>query len=382
MADEPNEAEVLEEAMDAHRKGDHDRSIALCGRLIEADAEWAQPFYFRGASFLAKGDPERALIDLGRAIDLLGPEAPYFAYHDRGRALAALGRHQEALADYERAVALRPDRGSTRNRMGTSLYHLGRLDDALAASGEAIRLEPGRADFHFDRGAVHLNRGEFDEAIADFSRAIELDPDAHYYFSRGMAHLRRGDPERALADLNEALERSPADARAWYGRGYVHFTNRRCDQGEADFARAVELDGSLAAWPYERRWLGEQRGRVESYLRSRGLARALVPEEPAWDLAPYLALWQVGKRGAAWWVICGDCPTDHLPGAEADDARAALGAFGRRWRRAADNVLAGRDDPDMEVGPRERWAELGQMLRMRAETLLGFAADEALWERD
>jgi tetratricopeptide (TPR) repeat protein len=377
MVDERDEAQVMEEVMDAHSKGDHDRAIELSSRLIEADADWAQPFYFRGASRLLKGEAEQALADLSRAIEL-DSDIPYFAYHDRGRALAALGRHEEALADFERAVALRPDKGSTRNRLGTSLYHLGRLDDAVAAYSEAIRLEPDQAEFHFDRGALYLNRGQFDEAIADFTRAIELEPDAHYYFSRAMVYMRQHDPERALADLDDAINRSPEVARAWYARGYVHFTTRRCNQGETDFARAVERDPSLAGWPYEQRWLAEQRSGVESYLRSHSLTEVRVPEEPAWDLAPYLALWQVGRRPRRWWVICGDCPTDHLPGGDANDARGALAAFGQRWRRAAENVLAGRADPEVEM-PRERWPELGKMLRTRAEMLLEYAANEELW---
>jgi tetratricopeptide (TPR) repeat protein len=378
MTDELDEAAVLQEAMDAYHEGDHDRAIDLCNRLIEADPDWAQPFYFRGAAHLDKGEAEAALADLSRAIDL-DPEIPYFAFHDRGRALAALGRHQEALADYEHAVALRPDKGSTRNRMGTTLYHLGRLDDALAAYGEAIRLEPGRADYRFDRGAVYLGLGQFDEASADFTAAIEIDPHADYYFSRGTAHLRHGDPAKALDDLNTAIELSPTHARAWYARGYLHFTNRRCEQGEADFDRSVELDPSLENWPYEQRWLGEQRSRVRDYLRSQNPTVPDVPEMPAWDLAPYLALWRLGQEDEGLWVLSGDGPTSHLAGAVADNPRSALAEFGRLWQRAADNLLAGREAPEVAVGMRERWPELGKMLRSRAETLLEYAANDDWW---
>jgi tetratricopeptide (TPR) repeat protein len=375
-ADELDEIDAIEEIIEAYQEGEYDRAIELCTRLIEAD-EWAQPFYFRGASRLEKGDAAGALADLSRAIDL-DPDLPSFGYHDRGRALAALGRHQEALADYQRAIALRPDKGSTHNRMGTTLYHLGRLDDALAAYAEAIHLEPSRADFHYDRGAVYLARGQLAEAIADFTRAIDLEPEAHYLFSRGTAHLRRGDHPQALADLQAALEADPDHARALYACGYVHYLTRKHQQAEADFARATELDPALAGWPYDQRWLGEQRGRVEHYLHSRGLGRAKVPERPTWELAPYLALWRVGRRGAGLWVLVGDGPTDHLPAAQAEDPRAAVGAFGQRWQRAADDVLAGRD-PEMEVGLRQRWPELGKLLESRADLLRDYAANEGLW---
>jgi tetratricopeptide (TPR) repeat protein len=375
--DDLDEAAVLQEAMDAFQDGVYNHAIALCTRLIDADDGWAQPFYFRGASRLEMGDAEAALADLSRAIDL-DPEIPYFAYHDRGRALAALRCHQAALADYERAIALCPGKASTHNRMGTTLYHLGRCDEALAAYGEAIRLEPDRPDFYFDRGAVYLERGQLDEAIADFTRAIDLEPNADYYFSRAMAHRQRHDHDRALADLDAAIDRDPGQARAWYGRGYVRFLSRQREQGEGDFARAVELDPTLADWPYEERWLGEQRSRVESYLRARKLTRAGVPAQPAWELAPYLALWRIG-RNKGLWVLCGDCPTDHLPATAADTPQQAVEAFGQRWARAAEDLLAGREDREMQVGPREQWASLAPLLRGRAELLLEYAEDEALW---
>jgi tetratricopeptide (TPR) repeat protein len=377
--DDFDEATILEQAMDCHLAGDQDRAIELCTQLIEADDSWAQPFYFRGAARLAKGDAAGALPDLGRALDL-EPNIPAFAYHDRGRALAALERHEEALLDYERAVQLEPAKASTRNRMGTSLYHLGRLEEALTAYSEAIRLAPEQADYHFDRGALHLARGQFEEAIADFTRAIHLEPNAENYFSRGTAHLRRGDFEGALADLEEAVRRDAKHARAWYARGYAHYVTRRTKQGLAEYTTAVELDPSLRDWPYERRWLGEQRERATAYLRSRGLSGDPVAEEAAWDLAPYLALWPVGPRGSGLWVITGDGPTDHLRQETAEDPRAAIAAFGRRWQRAAANVLAGRADPEIRLGPPERWPELGPMLQTRAEWLLECAANDGLWE--
>jgi tetratricopeptide (TPR) repeat protein len=377
--DEFDEAAILEQAIDCHLAGDQDRAIELCTRLIEADDSWVQPFYFRGAARLAKGDAAGALPDLGRALDL-EPNMPAFGYHDRGRALAALGRHEEALADYERALQLEPAKASTYNRMAASLFEVGRLEDALKASSEAVRLAPERPDYHFDRGAVHLARGQLDEAIADFTRAIDLEPDAETFFSRGTAHLRRGDHERALADLNEAIRRDEGHARAWYARGYVHFLSRRSKQGLAEFARAVELNPSLEDWPYEQRWLGEQRERLEAYLRSRGLTGDPVPTEAAWDLAPFLALWSVEAGGSGLWVITGDCPTDHLPRATAGDPRAVIAAFGQRWQRVATNVLAGREDPEMQLGPPERWPKLGPLLRTRAELLLEYAANDGLWE--
>ncbi len=384
MADdnELDEAAVLDEAMICNHQGDHERAIELCTQLIEAaeDDPWAQPFYFRGSSRLALGDAEGALADLSEAIRL-EPNIPYFAFHDRGRALTELERHEEALADFDQAIQLHPDFSFSHGCRGTTLYHLGRLDDSLAAYTEAIRLRPDGAETYSDRGAVYLAKEQLDEAQADFTRALERRPDAEFYFYRGTVHLRRMDWPESLADLDKALELDPEHARAWYAHGYAHFRNRNCKQGEADFARAVELNPSLQDWPYEERWLNEQHGRVEAYLRSGELTKAAVPDEPVWDLAPYLALWQVGKGRSGLWVLVGDCPTDHLPASAGSTPRQAIEAFGQRWLRSAESMSSGQGEPEVEVGPREDWPKLGPMLRTRGELLLEYAANESLWQQ-
>lgn len=59
-----------------------------------------------------------------------------------------LGRYEEALADYEAALALDPSSSYAHYNAGIARDRLGDYDAAVAAFSAAIELEPGNADFY------------------------------------------------------------------------------------------------------------------------------------------------------------------------------------------------------------------------------------------
>ena len=53
----------------------------------------------------------------------------------------------------------------------------GDFDRAIADFNRAIELKPDYAEAYNNRGNAYSDKGDFDHAIADFSKAIELKPD-------------------------------------------------------------------------------------------------------------------------------------------------------------------------------------------------------------
>lgn len=100
---------------------------------------------------------------------------------------------------------------------GVALQKDHRVDEALADFDKAIQLKPEYAEAYTSRAAIFLGRAlytqdpaDYDRAIADYSRAIAMTPtrpyhpSAHYF--RGEAYRNRGKEELAKADFKAACE--------------------------------------------------------------------------------------------------------------------------------------------------------------------------------
>ena len=136
-----------------------------------------------------------------------------------------LQRLDEALASYNRAIALKPNDAEFFNNRGTVLKDLNRLDQALASYDQAIALRPGHADAYNNRGVVLMELKRLDEALASYDRAVALKPDyAEAFNNRGMARLLAGRHREGWADhewrwkaKTFSGERPKLDAPVWQG---------------------------------------------------------------------------------------------------------------------------------------------------------------------
>jgi Flp pilus assembly protein TadD len=87
-----------------------------------------------------------------------------------------LGRRNDALASYERALAMRPDHAAALNNRGVVLQELKRFDEALASYDKAIAVDPDYTDILYNRGSTLWELKRFDEALASYDRALAVRP--------------------------------------------------------------------------------------------------------------------------------------------------------------------------------------------------------------
>src|ERR1700683_3793659 len=83
----------------------------------------------------------------------------------------------------------------------------GDLDGAIADFTKAIELKPDDEETYLSRGFAKRAKGDLDGAIADFTKDIELKPDlAIAYNNRGEARYAKGDVEGAIVDYTRGIE--------------------------------------------------------------------------------------------------------------------------------------------------------------------------------
>ncbi|HEX6184719.1 MAG TPA: tetratricopeptide repeat protein [Pyrinomonadaceae bacterium] len=137
----------------------------------------------------------------------LGAKVPAKAAEafERGSAAARAGKPAEAVAHFEKAVALHPDYLAARNDLGTQLLALGRLEEAGEQLREAARIDPKAFNPRLNLAIVYVGRGRFIEAAEAAELALALNPaspGARLY--AGIAHLGLEGFERAETELTTA----------------------------------------------------------------------------------------------------------------------------------------------------------------------------------
>ena len=82
---------------------------------------------------------------------------------------------EEALVDYEQALALDPAHARALAGRGVALRELGRLDDARASLDRALAANPELAIAHVERARVLRDLKQHDVALESFAAAVTLD---------------------------------------------------------------------------------------------------------------------------------------------------------------------------------------------------------------
>jgi len=205
----------------------------------------ADVYFYRGYIHqVPLDDPKAAIADYDKAIELRPDLAK--AYNNRGVAHADKGEYDLAIADYDKAIELKHDNAEAYNNRGLAYDDKGEYDLAIANYDRAIELRPDYADAYNNRGVTYAHKGEYDLAIADYDRAIELKPGlAEAYVNRGAAYYHKGEYDRAIADFDKAIELKPDNAEAYNNRGLAYTFKREYDLAIADFDKAIELRPDL-----------------------------------------------------------------------------------------------------------------------------------------
>ena len=175
---------------------------------------------------------------------LFNPDAAesHWVLRERAETYRLLGRYEEALADFNRAIELKPDDAWVLTRRAKTYRLLGRYEEALADFNRAIELKPDDAWAIVSRGQTYLAQFRYEEALADFNRAIELKPDYVWaIWNRGQTYRLLDRYEEALADFNRAIELKPDDEMGLRGRAETYRLQGRYEEALADFNRAIEL---------------------------------------------------------------------------------------------------------------------------------------------
>jgi adenylate cyclase len=159
--------------------------------------------------------------DIARAEELIGEALAILprngqARFARGQILRAQGRLNQAIGEYEAAIALNRNNVGAIYALGWCRFLTGSAEAAIPLVEQAIHLSPRDpliATWYAWIGRVHLLQSRTDEAVAWLERARSANPDLPVVHAPlAAAYALRGEIERAAVEL-AAARRLAADDR-------------------------------------------------------------------------------------------------------------------------------------------------------------------------
>jgi tetratricopeptide (TPR) repeat protein len=193
-----------------------------------------------GSALLAVGREHDALACFERAV-ALDPNLAA-AHYNRAMLLARMGDHERALQSYDRALALQPQHPALHTNRGNTLKELGRLPEAIQSYSMALAIEPRSPETLHHRAVAYSLLREHAQALRDydalFAQGMATAPDL---VGRGAALVALRRYQEALVPLDQAIQALPGEAEAHIQRGVALLNLERHEDAVASFDRALAL---------------------------------------------------------------------------------------------------------------------------------------------
>ena len=235
--------------------------------VVEIDPDNAPAYSNIGATLHHLDRPEEALASFERALALdptlesvrtgrsgaqarLHRDPEYEEALERGRTRLEEGRLEEALAATRTALGKRPDAVEANVNLSAVLIAMGRVADAEDSLRRASRSDPGNLDILQNLGESLRMQKRYEEAVEIYARIIESNPDlplTHAALGDALLRLQRYD--EAIAALERALALAPDASFApslHVLAGQSELAAGRPGAALESFDRALAIDAAVA----------------------------------------------------------------------------------------------------------------------------------------
>ena len=235
-------------------------ALSVAGLTVLA---WCQTRYWQN---------NRALFEHALAVTVNNPVAHLFL----GITLMNEGRPEEAVAQIQKSLSIRPGYVFAHVNLGVVLERSGATDQAIVHFREALRLKPECKDCEYNLGVTLAKQNQLDEALEHYSRARRLNPESALVENNLATVLARlGRTDESIAHLERALRIDPAYGEAHYNLGVTMAQVGRADAAAVEYRQALRLKPDypdarykLALLLAERREFGEAMTHYREFLRA------------------------------------------------------------------------------------------------------------------
>jgi peptidoglycan/xylan/chitin deacetylase (PgdA/CDA1 family) len=207
-------------------------------------------------------------------------------YLAAGKSWAAEGKLTEAIASYEKAIALNPNLLAAYQSLGDTLVDKKDLEAAINWYQKAVEIEPNIWVVWQKLGKCFLEKGKLQEAIATLSKSIELNPNFPWsYCQLGDAFQQIGELDKAINAYSHALRLQPDIWNLYHKLGNIFVKQGKLEAAVAAYGIGLQQKPELD-WLHKK--LGDalqQLGRLNEAVQSYRKALEINPDI-CWNYGP------------------------------------------------------------------------------------------------
>ena len=143
------------------------------------------------------------------------------ALFDAGLKLAGEGKHEEAVAEFKKALEKDPEQANIMGNMAESYSKLDKNDEALEVYKKAVTIAPDNAALFTNMGVLLSKMGKNTESQEAFKKAAALNPaaSAQNFYNIGATLVNNGKMQEAAESFKQAIASDPNFAEAYYQLG-------------------------------------------------------------------------------------------------------------------------------------------------------------------
>jgi tetratricopeptide (TPR) repeat protein len=166
----------------------------------------------------------------------------FIGYNSLGSALLKMGRGDEAIAQYQKALQIKPDNAEAHNNLGNVLLQKGQVDEAMVHYQKTLQIKPDSAEAHNNLGNALFQKGQVDEAMVHYQKTLQIKPDSvGACYNLGNALLQKGKVDEAIAHYRKALQINPDFADAHYNLGKALCQKGRVDEAITHLQKTLQI---------------------------------------------------------------------------------------------------------------------------------------------
>ena len=194
--------------------------IETLNKLISSDSANPENYYKRSLYYLENKDINKALSDIGRAIELNDREAEYFV--TLADLYLALGKIPNCMEALKKAEELDPENKGALLKLAEVYLILRDYQNTFNYTGKALDIDLHNPVAYFIRGYAYMEQGDTTLAIKSFQAAADQDQNYYNaYIELGLLYSSLKNP-LATGYFEAAIKIEPNRTEAYYLLGMTY----------------------------------------------------------------------------------------------------------------------------------------------------------------